>query len=351
MAPPLERAIQQKIQQAPVDQKAKILTQQNLWPELLSAKELLNRPDDPTRWIWENCLPLGSSSLLVAKPKVGKSTFAVSLSICIARGWPFLARGMQQGTVAYLSLDASFDEIKEVFVKFGLRDSDPILVHAGQAPHDSLNWAINVVTKHQVKFLVVDTIQKMFRFRNINDYSEVTNAMEPLEQAQRAMNCHVEYLHHAGKESRDDLDSAIGSTALRGIAYTYLHLKRLPDSKQRIFMSDQRGGKNFDEIAISSGDDGCVEKVGTKLDAQMADLKPFILDFMREEERPLSEKEIKMGLAKDNRLVSITLRALIKANEIERTGKIRSFRYHLAGNVFDSVPEELPERHLFEVGK
>jgi hypothetical protein len=29
-------------------------------------------------------------------------------------------------------------------------------------------------------------------------------------------------LHHAKKESADDLDAAIGSTAIRGLCYTYL---------------------------------------------------------------------------------------------------------------------------------
>ena len=33
-------------------------------------------------------------------------------------------------------------------------------------------------------------------------------------------NAHIMLLHHAKKDSRDDLDAAIGSTAIRGLAYT-----------------------------------------------------------------------------------------------------------------------------------
>src|SRR3990167_7745847 len=181
MAPPLERAIEKKLQDSPAEQKAKILTQQNLWPEFLTAKDLLDRPPDPTRWLWEDCLALGSSSLLIAKAKTGKSTFAAALLICIARGWPFLGRGMAPGVVGYLSLDATYDEIKDVFVKFGLKSSDPIYFTAGQTPRQALEWCIRSISKYGFKFLVVDTLQKLFRFRNINDYSEVINGMEPLE--------------------------------------------------------------------------------------------------------------------------------------------------------------------------
>jgi hypothetical protein len=41
-------------------------------------KELLNEPEEQTRWLVEDHLPAGGNSLLVAKPKVGKSTLARS---------------------------------------------------------------------------------------------------------------------------------------------------------------------------------------------------------------------------------------------------------------------------------
>ena len=29
------------------------------WPEFISAKDLLALPPDPTRWLWDQCLPVG----------------------------------------------------------------------------------------------------------------------------------------------------------------------------------------------------------------------------------------------------------------------------------------------------
>ncbi len=59
----------------------------NSWPELspLSLSTV-----DRTEWVIDKMLPQGTASLLVAKPKVGKSCLAVQASLAVARGIPFL---------------------------------------------------------------------------------------------------------------------------------------------------------------------------------------------------------------------------------------------------------------------
>lgn len=317
--------------------------QGEFWPELITAKEFLDKPADPARWVWEDCLPLGASSLLVAKPKVGKSTLAVALSLAVSRGYPLLGRGVQRGQTAYVCLDASWDELRDIFIKFKLKDTDSILIHAGHAPGKALQWAMEQIQKHSVKLMVVDTLQKMFRFRNINDYSEINNAMEPLDQAQKKYNCHILYLHHAGKFDRDDLDAAVGSTALRGMSYTYLHMKRLEaNSRQRILRSDQRGGRNFEEIAISDGEDGFIEKVGTVEDAWIENKKALIKTFITESPG-CHEKEVMLAVEGKRFILTRALRSLLAKNEIERTGKggrMEPFRYYIAGSLIPDYRDQ-----------
>src|SRR5262249_8444483 len=60
--------------------------QAEIWPEFLTAKDILQAPKDPTRWILDGCLPVSGASVVVAKPKVGKSTTVVDLCISVARG-------------------------------------------------------------------------------------------------------------------------------------------------------------------------------------------------------------------------------------------------------------------------
>lgn len=331
MAPPLERALEKKLQDAPAEQKAKILTQQNLWPELLTAKDILNLPPDPTKWIWNRCLPVGGCSILVAKPKVGKSTLAVCLALAVARGMTFLNRETQQGPVAYLSLDASLPEIGELFLHFGINENDPIFFHAGAPPRDAVTWIMHRIKQNKVKLVIIDTLQRLFRFKNINDYSEVTNTIEPLLESARQENCHVMLTHHAKKEAMDDLDSCIGSTALRGMFYQYLHIKRLPESDTRIFRTEGRGGKNFSEYAIAFDKTGFLDISGTREDAEVDQIIPDILAFVQDE-AGCTEKQILAAIPGRWQIKVKAVRHCLKNHNLERTGNGKrgdAYRYYL----------------------
>ncbi|HEY4761894.1 MAG TPA: AAA family ATPase [Thermoguttaceae bacterium] len=339
MAPPLERALEKKLQDAPAEQKAKILTQQNLWPELLTAKDILSLPPDPTRWIWHQCLPVGGCSMLVAKPKVGKSTFAVCLALAVARGMTFLGRETQPGPVAYLSLDASLQETAELFLHFGLREIDPIFFHAGTAPRDAVTWIMHRIKQNGVRLVIIDTLQRLFRFQNINDYSEVTNTIEPLLDSARQQNCHVMLTHHAKKESLDDLDASVGSTALRGMFYQYLHIKKLPESDTRILRTEGRGGRNFPEYALRFDREGFLELAGTREQSEIESLKPAILDYVGENPEQ-SVKEIRAAIPAKTICVGKAISELVKAGDIERTGKGKRGDpfLHVLARTLHSVP-------------
>ena len=332
MAEPLARAIEKKIQQTTAEEKSKLFTQQKLWPELLTAKELLALPPDPTRWIWDEVPPAGGCSLLVAKRKVGKSTLAVCLALSVARGMTFLNRATLPSPVAYLSLDATLPEIAEVFIHFGLQAADSIFLHAGAAPRDSVAWIMHRVKENGVRLVIIDTLQRLFRFQNVNDYSEVTNVMEPLLEQARIQNCHVLLTHHAKKDGQDDLDSAIGSTALRGLAYTYLHMKRLPNSDTRIFRSDQRGGKPFQEYAIGFDKTGFMDLQGTRDDAEIEQAQPLIMEWLAENPE-VTERELRGGVPAQPYILGKALRKLYKQGEVDRIGKGKRgdpFRYVVA---------------------
>lgn len=310
--------------------------QNEFWPEFISAKDVLALPPDPTRWIWDQCLPVGGCSVFVSKPKIGKTHKAVNLSIAVARGLPFLGRSTQRCPVAYLSIDASLPEITEVFTRFGLREDDPIYIHAGAAPAETIPWLMQRIEENGVRFVVIDTLQRLFKFKDVNDYSQVTNAMDPLLEEARAQNIHVLFTHHAKKDSADDLDAAIGSTAIRGLAYTYLHLKRLPNSERRILRTDQRGGRNFPEVAIGFGKNGWLEVKGTMEEAEIDEAKPKIVEFLEADGGEVTEKEIRRAVPMRGIIVSKAVREMFKTNEIERTGQGKKgapFRYSLAATL------------------
>jgi hypothetical protein len=226
----------------------------------------------------------------------------------------------------------------EVFISLGMKETDPIFIHAGAAPQDAVLWIMQRVKENAVRFVVVDTLQRLFRFHDLNDYAQVTNTMEPLLDAMRQQGCHVQFLHHAKKEAGDDLDSAIGSTAIRGLAYAYLHLKRLPDSERRVLRSDQRGGKNFPELAIGFNQDGWLAVQGTRETAEIDETKPKVRGVIEEAEDAMTEKEIRAAVPARGIIVSKTIREMFKVDELTRSGRGKrgdAFRYSLVGGLFD----------------
>jgi AAA domain len=195
------------------------------------------------------------------------------------------------------------------------------------------------------RFIIVDTLQRLFRFQNVNDYSEVTNALEPLLEAAREQNCHLLFTHHAKKDAGDDLDSAIGSTAIRGLAYTYLHMKRLANSERRILRSDQRSGQNIPEMAVGFGKSGWLEIQGTMEDAEIAEAIPLIREALEAEESSMTEKEIRQAVPMRGIIVSKATKQMFKTDQLERTGRGKKgdpFRYSLAASIMANSPNSCP---------
>lgn len=317
--------------------------QQDFWPDSLSAKDFLEQtPDDPDRWIWEDCLPRGASSMLAAKPKVGKSTLAAALAMAISRGHPFLNRGVQRSGTLYVYLDGPQIEIKDIFGKFGINDNDRIRIFSSQAippvPQAAVNWLIQQIDKFHLDFVVIDPIQKFFQFKELK-YEVIYPAMSPVQEMLDKKRAHVFYLHHAGKGEKDDLDSFIGSQAFRAITFSMLHMKKLsPDSRQRILRSSQRAGRDFDEVPISDGSDGCMELIGTLEDAWIRDKEPLVRAFVGECPG-CSEKEILDGVQGGAFILKKTIRSMRARDKLERTGKggqhgrAEIFRYYLPGDL------------------
>ena len=73
--------------------------------------------------------------------------------------------------------------------------------------------------------MVIDILQKFCRVKDLNDYAQVTRALEPLMSTARQFNCHIQLLHHAGKRDREDGDDILGSTGLLGGVDTSIHIR------------------------------------------------------------------------------------------------------------------------------
>ena len=188
--------------------------------KLVTLQSLLNEPDENLEYIVDGLLKRGGLSLLVAKPKVGKSVLARNLVRAVAGAQPtFLGRDVKYGKVAYLGLEESRDEVRNHFRKMGTPEDvrDNILIKVGLGPEDGFTWLRYIIENFEPSLIVFDPIASLIRFKDMNSYSEVKALLDDLMNMARTTNTHLMAVHHSNKGGPnggiDSGDGILGSTA------------------------------------------------------------------------------------------------------------------------------------------
>jgi hypothetical protein len=272
--------------QTTVDKPSKEPRKHNF--SLVSASQLISEPETTTPWVWDEILPQGGMSLVVAKPKFGKTTMAINLSVATSRGDCFLGRQTTKAPVVYLALEEKRGEVIKRLKSLGV-DKEPLRFHFGLAPKKGIEEVELLVAETGAGLLVVDTLQKLARVKDLNDYAQVTTTLEPLLAVARQFNCHILLLHHAGKVDRSDGDEVLGSTALLGAVDTAIFLKKRDD--RRTFSTIQRYGENIPETVLTLSEDFSLIAQGTLSEAKQRDVCERIKNLL-EESPGLTEPEI-----------------------------------------------------------
>jgi hypothetical protein len=219
-------------------------------PECVTVGALLAEPEEKYDYLVDGLLPGGGTSLLIAKPKVGKSTLAQNLAFCVARGEPFLGRRVKRGPVLYLALEEKRSELQQHFRMMGANGDDAIVFYVGRAPERALAWLEDEVAKQKPVLIIVDTAQRFLRLRDLNDYASVTNAFDPLTHLARESGAHLMFTHHAKKSGGRDGDAVLGSTGLFGGVDTLLEMRRR-EGGIRSISSIQRYGDDLEQTVIA----------------------------------------------------------------------------------------------------
>jgi hypothetical protein len=155
-----------------------------------------------------------------------------------------------------------------------------LVFHFGSAPLDALKQVEPLIVETQARLLIIDVLQKFCRLRDLNDYAQVTNTLEPLMSAARKQGCHILLTHHAGKADRPDGDDILGSTGLLGGVDTSIHIKKR--DKRRTFFTIQRYGEDTPETVIQLTEAGSLESIGTREEVEVEQTEPLIIDALRD---------------------------------------------------------------------
>jgi hypothetical protein len=221
---------------------------------LVSAAALAEEPEEKIAYVWEGVLPVGGLAILGAKPKVGKSTLVRTLIGHLIRGEPFLGRATVPGggRVLYLALEDKRAELRRALSMAGVTD-ERVLLHVGRAPEDALLNLRQAIGASKVDLVVVDTLAKLVRMEDLNNYAEVNRKMEDLMDIARTTSCSILCLHHLNKAAGGDVanggDGLLGSTALFGAVDAFLEMHNRTGSG-RTLKSTQRYGTDLPETVL-----------------------------------------------------------------------------------------------------
>jgi len=286
------------------------------------ASELADQCDSNTEYILDGVLPTGGSSLLIAKPKVGKSTFVLCLSVAVARGEQFLGFQTKLVPVLYLGLggEAKKSELL-LFIQTRQVKDEAIFFYADESMPNLVRELDREIKHFPIPPLVIiDTLGKAVSVRDFNNYGEVNDKITPLTTLAQATGAHIMMVHHATKgQAIDAGDSVLGSTAIRGAVDTLIFLEIKGENRQ--IKSEQRYGKNITETLITYDKDRCMlSSVGGAKEFEAADIERQVTIRLRGCDEGLSMHEILDSIEGRTNTIRSTLLNMCERGKLKREG-------------------------------
>jgi hypothetical protein len=307
---------------------------------LTSIGDLLAEPDELVDWLVQDRIPAGSIALLAGPPKSGKSTAARAMVYAVAAGEPWLGWRTAYGPVWLVSLEEKRSEVRRHFRQMGATGREPIHFFIDQASTDLIPQMHALAATERPMLIVVDTLQRLIRAKDLSDYAEVTERFNPLLKLARDTGASLLLVHHTNKTG-EGLNSVLGSTALAGSVDNVFLLQRT--DQRRTLSSIQRIGPDLEPVVVELNElTGHLSVVGTKRDSDEAAAAQRILDALRDQP-PVTEGWIKAHV--DGRWQDATrgLRLLLRQGRATRSGrggKSDAYRYQTADS--SSLVPEVP---------
>ena len=286
--------------------------------ELTTLADLLAEPEAGIEWMVDDRIPSGGLILLAGKAKAGKSTLARDLAYCVASGESWLGHHVFQGRVWYLALEDKRSEIRRHFIRMGATGNEPLWVFAGEAPPDCMAMLEERSKSERPALIIVDTLQRLIRAEDMNNYAEVTTRFAPLLKLTRETGAALVAVHHANKYG-DGLESILGSMALAGSVDNIFLLGR--GDRDRTLKSIQRIGDDLESTVIDLDEaTGRMVAKGSKRQSDIEYAARLILDALREEPNAQQERWLREHVEVAPKIQAQALRMMLRTNWVYRIG-------------------------------
>jgi hypothetical protein len=303
-------------------------------PDFMSAAELRTMRFAPVRYVLPEFVPEGLT-LLVGRPKIGKSWWALDLAVACAANRPTLGTlTPENGDVLYLALEDGWRRLQRRLDKLlgTFRGEWPerlSLVPMGGWPRADLGglakieqWCKSVP---KPVLVVIDT-QERFRKPPTGKAPLYTADYEAIAGLQKIATDHgiaIIVLHHDRKSDADDaFDTVSGTLGLTGAADTILIIKR---GSNGVVLHARGRDIEESETAMQFEKETCRWTIlGKASEVHRSTERARVIAALTAAGQPLSVREIMVEAEMLNRnAVDILLSKMAKDGEIVRVGRGR----------------------------
>lgn len=273
-------------------------------------------------------------TLLVGKPKFGKSWLALELCLEYSRGGKVLdAIPLEQGTAVYFGLEDGPRRLQERLGQLTDSYDESALLIGSQGGLERLDRGGYeqleglLARRPDVKLIVIDTLGKFLPpSRSSNTYSHDTTTLGRLQALALEHHVAIVGIHHQRKgEAEDVFDTILGSTGVAGVADALLVLERKRSSGDDALL--HATGRDIEEqqLVLSFDKGTCRWKLrgDAARFANLTNERQEVLELLESSETPLGPSDIAAKLGRDVGATKKLLGRMVSAQQLRKEGRGR----------------------------
>ena len=315
------------------------------------VKDLVDEVIEAISWLVHGLLPRGVLALLVAYPKVGKSTLVYQLAVAVAQGKPFLGRQTSQGGVLIVVAEEMKEDAIRRLCHLGMNEqTDRIWLWTEgvkEAPKEREDIR-QFVGENKIGLVIIDTFASYLMIADETDNSVVTLRMKPYVDLAHSTGTAILFVHHERKRSNapgeDDTRAIRGGGAILGLADIALQLQRDGNGNKRRLKIVGRYQDIPHALSLSYQDDEYV-CLGTPEEHARAVQEDKILAALGTTTPGCTVDEVAATVGMKPGAVRRILEDLHGVKKADRQGagkKNDPYRYHRVSTLQAEVPATIP---------
>lgn len=300
--------------------------------DTFSASDLQSKEFPELRYAVDGYIAEGVT-LLVGKPKIGKSWMALDLAVAVATGGLALhSIKCTQGSVLYFALEDNQRRLqrrmRELFGDTGKWPPDLHIALDAKRLNEGLIEDLDVwISAYKPALVIIDTFAKVRPVGGRDGgYEADYAALSPLQELAGERGVSILLVHHLRKMGAEDqFDMISGSTGLTGAVDAALILLR---GQQGVTLYGR--GREIEEIEHAvEFEQGRWRVLGDAAEVRRSQERSAILAILADAVEPMGPKEIADALGKPENNTKQLLHKMLKDGEIN---KLERGKYSVVSN-------------------